>query len=76
MEKEQFPTMNELTKIIRRSLKGKIPEENINIYMSKNFETGAVCFNLQVTYPTMESLCPERAVPVTRTVSCPVLEPI
>lgn len=73
MEKHQFPTMNELSKIIRRSLKGKIPEENISIYMSQNFESGAVCFNLQVSYPTIDSLCPERGAPVVKTVSCPVL---
>lgn len=60
MEKQRLLTAEELAALLRANLLGVVPDESINIYVSESFETGAVCFNLKVHYPSMNALCPER----------------
>ena len=72
MKPQNLPTMDELSNLICCSLKGIIPEEQINVYASHNYESGEVKFNLQIRYPSMSALCPSRDVATTETALCPV----
>lgn len=61
MEKQRLLTAEELASLIRTSLAGVVPDESIDIYVSHNFESDVVCFNLKIRYPSMAALCPSRA---------------
>ena len=60
MEKQRLLTAEELSSLIRTSLKGVVPDESIDIHVSHNFESDAVYFNLKIRYPSMDALCPSR----------------
>lgn len=61
METHSLLTAEELATLLRVNLRGIVPDENINIFVSQNFETGDVSFNLKIRYPSMSALCPMRA---------------
>ena len=58
MENQKLPTAEELASILRNSLKTLVPEKNISMYASENYENGEVSFNLKIRYPSMDTLRP------------------
>lgn len=56
MEKEVVTSGPELADLIRRSLEGIVPSEDLEFYGSENYETGSVSFNMRIRFPSMEAL--------------------